>query len=187
MMITQLKNKLLLGAAAATIIFVGGGTVLIAHAQGAPTPTPPAQMQSQSQVETGEQDAIQDPSYSASITVNQGQNDGMSEKDEAANLQKQAIVTPAEAEAAALAANPGATVVKTELDNENGALVYSVELGSGLDVKVDAANAAILHTEQAGNDQAESGDADNVQEEVQQGSQMDDATETAVVEDAPGQ
>jgi len=121
--------------------------------------------------------------------VDQAQTEGMSEADEAAALQSQAVISPADAEAAALAANPGTTVVKTELDNENGVLVYSVELSNGLDVKVDAGNAAILHTEQAGNDGAESGDADNVQEEVQQqqGSQADDATETPGVEDATGQ
>lgn len=80
------------------------------------------------------------------------QNQDLSEADEAAALQANATITAVEAEAAALAANPGATVIKTELDNENGALVYSVELSNGNDVKVDAGTATILHTDAGGQD-----------------------------------
>jgi len=69
-------------------------------------------------------------------------------------------------------------------DNENGALVYSVELSNGLDVKVDAGNGTILSTEQADADE-EAGDLDDVQEEVE--SQADDALETPHAENAPGQ
>jgi hypothetical protein len=93
----------------------------------------------------------QDPVYAGSLSISPDQNSGMSESDEAAALQGMATLTAAQAESAALAANPGTTVVKTELDNENGALVYSVELGNGADVKVDAGNGAILHTDAGGN------------------------------------
>jgi hypothetical protein len=92
-------------------------------------------------------DGVQEPSYTGSIAVDQAQTEGMSESDEAAALQGKATISAADAEAAALAANPGATVVKTELDNENGALVYSVELSNGADVKVDAGNGSILFTD----------------------------------------
>jgi len=92
-------------------------------------------------------DGVQDPSYTGSIAVDQSQTEGMSEADESAALQGKASISAADAEAAALAANPGATVVKTELDNENGALVYSVELSNGADVKVDAGNGSILFTD----------------------------------------
>jgi len=107
--------------------------------------------------QVGDQNEVdeQQPQYTGSITVDESQYEGMSEADEAAALQAKAIITSAEAEAAALTANPGTTVVKTELDNENGVLVYSVELSNGMDVKVDAGNGEILHTEQAGNDAAE--------------------------------
>lgn len=88
----------------------------------------------------------QEPLYSSSISVPETQDDNLSESDEAAALAGLAKITADEAAAAALAANPGTTVVKTELENENGALVYSVELDNGLDVKVDAGNAAILYT-----------------------------------------
>jgi len=89
----------------------------------------------------------QDPSYAGSVTVDQTQAEGMSEADEATALQGKAAISAAEAEATALDANPGASVVKTKLDNENGALVYSVELNNGTDVKVDAGNASILFTD----------------------------------------
>jgi uncharacterized membrane protein YkoI len=71
----------------------------------------------------------------------------MNEAAESAVLRDQAIISAADAEAAALAANPGITVVKTELDNENGALVYSVELSNSADVKADAGNGSILFTD----------------------------------------
>lgn len=90
------------------------------------------------------------PSYSSSISVDQAATDGMSEADEAAALAGQAKISIDEAKTAALAANPGTTVIKAELDNENGALVYSVELSNGSDVKVDAGNGAILHTDAGG-------------------------------------
>lgn len=111
------------------------------------------------QVEDGQPDAAeapgavdagpdeQTPSYAGSIAVDQTATEGMSEADESAALLDKATITAADAEAAALAANPGATVVKTELDNENGALVYSVELSNGADVKVDAGNGSILFTD----------------------------------------
>jgi uncharacterized membrane protein YkoI len=89
----------------------------------------------------------QDPSYTGSVAVDQAQTESLSEADESAALQGITNISAADAEAAALAANPGATVVKIELDNENGALVYSVELSNGADVKVDAGNGTILFTD----------------------------------------
>jgi len=92
----------------------------------------------------------QQPQYSGSIKVDEAQYEGMSEADEAAVLQGLATISAADAETAALAANPSASVIKTELDNENGSLVYGVELtvnGKAYDVKVDAGTGAVLHTE----------------------------------------
>jgi len=89
----------------------------------------------------------QNPSYSGSIAVDQSKTDGMSETDEATALASMATITVEQAKTAALAANPGTTVIKAELDNENGVLVYSVELSNGSDVKVDAGNGAILYTD----------------------------------------
>jgi hypothetical protein len=93
-----------------------------------------------------EQDG-QFPGYGSSIRVDDAQYEGTSEADESAALAGLAKITPEQAKAAALQANPGTTVVKVELDNENGALVYSVELSNGMDVKVDAGSAAVLYTD----------------------------------------
>jgi hypothetical protein len=95
-------------------------------------------------------ESVQEPSYASSVAVDQAQTEGMSETDEAAALQDKATLSAADAETAALVANPGVSVVKTELDNENGALVYSVELRNGSEVKVDAGNGAILFSEAGG-------------------------------------
>ncbi len=117
-------------------------------------------------------DAVETPSYVSSITVDQALYDGMSEDAEGAALAGQAKITADEAKNAALAANPGASVTKVELDNENGALVYSVELNNGSDVKVDAGNGTVLVTEQADGDEAGHGvDTDDIQEELQEGPQ----------------
>jgi uncharacterized membrane protein YkoI len=101
--------------------------------------------------QVGDQNQVdeQQPQYAGSIQIDDSQYQGMSEAEEEAALQSKAIISAADAEQAALAANPGTTVVKTELDNENGVLVYSVELSNGKDVKVDAGNGQILHTETA--------------------------------------
>jgi uncharacterized membrane protein YkoI len=95
----------------------------------------------------------QSPSYNSSLTVDPAATDGMNETDEAAALSGQAKITIEQAKSAALAANPGAGVVKAELDNENGALVYSVELNTGANVKVDAGSGAILHTDTGADNQ----------------------------------
>jgi uncharacterized membrane protein YkoI len=69
------------------------------------------------------------------------------EADENAVLSDQASISAEEAMAAAEAANPGAKALEAELENENGVLVYEVELDNGLEVMVDAANGNILGTE----------------------------------------
>jgi uncharacterized membrane protein YkoI len=93
----------------------------------------------------------QSPSFTGSITLTESATSAnLSESAEAAALASQAKITTDRANAAALAANPGTTVVKTDLGNENGSLVYSVELSNGSDVKVDAGNAKILATDTGG-------------------------------------
>jgi len=135
-------NKWLIGSgilgALAVALLAGSLLVGSAFAQG---PTPP-------QADTGPDEQV--PSYDSSIRVDDAQYEGVSEADEAAALAGLATITPEQAKDAVLAANPGATVVKVELDNENGALVYSVELDNGADVKVDAGNGAVLYTDSGG-------------------------------------
>jgi uncharacterized membrane protein YkoI len=57
------------------------------------------------------------------------------------------LITAGQAEDAALAAYPDATVLEVELENENGCLVYEVELSNGLEVVIDAGNGEILYIE----------------------------------------
>jgi hypothetical protein len=69
------------------------------------------------------------------------------EADEADASPDQTGITADEARAAAETANPGTKSLEVELKNENGTLVYEVELDNGLEVMVDAANGNILGTE----------------------------------------
>jgi len=132
---------------ALVVALLVGNLAMPALAQG---PTPPAQSEAQTeeQADTGPNEQL--PAYASSIRVNEAQYEGASEADEATALASLATITPEQAKAAALAANPGATVVKVELDDENGALVYSVELSDGLDVEVDAGSAEVLYTDSGG-------------------------------------
>jgi uncharacterized membrane protein YkoI len=91
---------------------------------------------------------VQEPQLNGSIAVPEGQYEGLSETDEAGALASLANITPDDASAAAQAEVPG-QVQKVELDNENGSLVYSVEIG-GKDVKVDAGTGAVLLVETGG-------------------------------------
>ena len=98
--------------------------------------------------EPGGEQADDQAAYTSSITVA----DTGSEHDdaaEAAALQQLATISADEASQAALAAVPG-TVNTVELDNENGSVVYSVEVRTDaglIDVKVDAGNGSVLAQE----------------------------------------
>jgi uncharacterized membrane protein YkoI len=89
-------------------------------------------------------DQDQEPSYHSSVQL--PENDNQSEADEAKSLEASAKISPDQARQAALATVPG-TAGKVSLDNENGNVVYSVEItanGTTTDVKVDAGNGAVL-------------------------------------------
>jgi len=86
---------------------------------------------------------VQEPQLNGSIAVDEEQSGGLSEADEAAALAPLATISEDEAIAAAQAEVPG-TVDEVELEDENGSLVYSVDIGSR-DVKVDAGTGAVLH------------------------------------------
>ncbi|AKX94260.1 PepSY domain-containing protein [Neomoorella thermoacetica] len=123
----------------------------------------------------------QQPAYNASIKVANSQNDNGTEvnettekQNEAAEsqaLQARAKITADAAKSAALKAVPG-TVKKVALDNENGNLVYSVEIqaaSGSIDVKVDAGNGQVLAQDQDSGQDNEKGakgiDNDNIQVE----------------------
>lgn len=80
-------------------------------------------------------------------------NDDSAEAAESTALEALATITPAEAAAAAVSATPG-TAGTVQLENENGFVVYGVEVtasnGSVTDVKIDAGNGSVLVQEADG-------------------------------------
>lgn len=94
------------------------------------------------------------PAYQSSIKVPDQHN---GERGEAARLAALAKIDATRAISAALGQVPG-TVLKVALDNENGNLVYSVEIKTAnneiKDVKIDAGNGAVVHVD-AANDEDE--------------------------------
>jgi uncharacterized membrane protein YkoI len=92
------------------------------------------------------------PAYQSSIRVPEHAN---GERGEAARLVALAKIDATRATSAALAKVSG-SVLKVALDNENGNLVYSVEIktaSNGIkDVKVDAGDGAVLHVDAAGDE-----------------------------------
>ena len=112
-----------------------------------------------------EADGEQDPSYIGTIHVDDSAD--VSEDQEAATLQSLATITQDQAEQAALATAPGATVTKVTLDNENGWVVYSVTLDNGTEVKVDAGDGQVLATEtDEGDNEADGSEFDQEQEDA---------------------
>ncbi len=114
-------------AAALLIMAFGAGTPARAASQ-APGVKSGVAQQAQAQV----------PTITGSIKV---------PKPEPRDLSSLAKIRADQAMAAAQAAFPGAAVKKVELDNENGYLVYSLELSNGGEVLVDAGNGLVLRRE----------------------------------------
>lgn len=166
--------------AALGALLIGGVSVAMANNHGTPTDTPavnaeePAGGSDTDTLEDSEQTGPddegteadeadeagpdeQDPNYAGLATI--AVDESTMPEDEAAEasaLASLATVSQADAEAAALAAVSG-EIVQAELDNENGFVVWSIEVrdaaGTVHDVKIDAGNAAVLGTE-AGEDEA---------------------------------
>jgi uncharacterized membrane protein YkoI len=93
-----------------------------------------------------------EPNYESSVKVG---NQSKGESGEAAMLASQAKIDATQAASAALGQVPG-SVLKIALDNENGNLVYSVEIKTTSnevkDVKVDAGNGKVLAMDAGGED-----------------------------------
>jgi uncharacterized membrane protein YkoI len=73
--------------------------------------------------------------------------DASESQDNGVALPDQAAITQEEAEAIALAQYPGTKVVATELENEGGTLLYSIELDNGAEVELDANTGTVLPAE----------------------------------------
>ncbi len=119
-----------------------------------------------------ESDRIQEPTLDGSIKS--AEVEGQSEAEESSALTALATISSDEAAASALAANPGATVNGVELGNENGTVVYEVDLtdasGAALEVKIDAGTAAVLAQE--------SGDENESDASATEEAEGDEGTET---------
>lgn len=80
---------------------------------------------------------------------NESEAEDQAEVAESARLQSLATISADQAKSAALAQVAG-TVTKVELENEDGNVVYGVEIKTAdgeRDVKVDAGNGSVLHVE----------------------------------------
>lgn len=134
---TSRTKRLLFSGAAA--LGVAAGAASIAGAATSGNTQSPA-------IAQAEADDTQDPSYTSSVTAPEG-SESQSEADEATALKGLATITADQARDAALAAVPGKPG-DVELDNENGNVVWSVEVtgadGMVTDVKVDAGNGNVL-------------------------------------------
>lgn len=144
MKVTRTRKAIATGAAALGVLLGAAGITAAATNSGSAN---------QSSVES---DQAQEPSYQSSITAPDN-----------ATLDGLATITPEQAATAAANAT-GGTAGKVELENENGNVVYGVEVtqpdGTMLDVKVDAGNGTVLareddsdrESEKAGSEKADS-------------------------------
>ena len=167
--------------AALGALLIGGVSVAMANNHGTPTDAPAVnaeELAGGSDTDTleegdqtgGDSEAAEDteadeagpeeqePNYAGTATIAVDESTmPEDEAAEAAALAGLATVSQDAAEAAALAAVSG-DIMQAELDNENGFVVWSIEVrdaaGTVHDVKIDAGNAAVLGTE-AGEDDAE--------------------------------
>ena len=157
MPLSRTKRLIAVGATAL------GATVGLAGIVGFTSADAPKQPAS-AQADGKSGDQTQDPGYASSVTA--PEQNGQSEADQSAALQSLAKISPDQARDAALAAVPG-TADKVELDNENGNVVYSVQItanGAKTDVKVDAGNGSVLHQDSAQNEANQGAETPNGQE-----------------------
>ncbi len=173
MSIKDRTKRIILGGAAAVGLTLGVAALSGAATTPAPPPSAPAQHQA------AEQDQTQDPNLNGSIQS--PEDESASEADETKALEGLAKISAADAEKAAVAAVPGGTVNSTELGNENGSVVYEVDMtdanGTALEVKVDAGNAEVL--DQSADDEGSEAN------EGPEGPEANESTETGAPEVTP--
>jgi uncharacterized membrane protein YkoI len=147
-----------LGVTAALGLGVIGSVARAETPPPSPSPTAPARPTSTGATETKE------PAYTGSVRAPKDTGTEQSEAAESAALVSLAKISEADARNAALARFPGATIQKASLEDENGNVVWAIELTdankAAQEVKVDAGNAAILAVEAGGADNGKSGSED---------------------------
>jgi hypothetical protein len=164
-----------LAAVGVAAVVLGGGATIAAASGNSPATTGADTQQAGGEQNDGldggpgsEQQAA-DPSFTGTVPApaeteqQDGQEGSGSDAQEKAALEALATVSKSGAERAALTAVPG-TVAGTDLDNENGWVVYSVEVngadGTVTEVTVDAGNGSVLAQQaQDASDPADSRDA----------------------------
>jgi hypothetical protein len=141
------SRGVLLGAGLLAVALAGATGIALAQSSNGSKPPPVRELDDTS------------PGKSSSVTVAPSQPG--TETDEGTALQGLAKITPDQAKAAAVAVVPG-NATKVELENEDGNVVYAVEVtgtdGKQTDLKIDAGNGAVLSKE------SESGDSQSVDE-----------------------
>ncbi len=134
------KRLALIGCALLLVSLAIGATGMVSAQNAEKTNLQVSDKESDSGID--EQD-IQEPLYTSSITVPES---SLSEEQESSELAKYATISEKPAETVALQLVPG-ELGKIGLENENGNVVYSVEImtSTGItDVKVDAGNGHVL-------------------------------------------
>jgi uncharacterized membrane protein YkoI len=148
----KINRFIALAAIALLVVGAMGAVSLKAFAQ---STTPPAQSQGCDQQDDDAAEVQNAPDTDNveqecgdQTTSDNGQESESAESDsqDAAPTGTPAITAAAAQKTAEEYLNVG-DAVKVELDDENGALVYSVEFSNGTDVKVDAMTGSILGTE----------------------------------------
>ena len=134
-------KKIIAGVAAASVLTVGAGAAMAA--QQSPQETTGTQAAQQQEQEPSFNGSVAAPETEANDATENPGNDAA----EAKQLEGLARIDQPAAEGAALGAVPG-KVQQTELDNENGSVVYSVEIlgqdGKLQEVVVDAGDGKVL-------------------------------------------
>lgn len=103
-------------------------------------------LQGESAAEDNKAD-VQEPAYKGSVAAPADNGKEENKADEQKLLSTLAKITAQQAEDAAIKAVPGGQAIKAELENENGYVVYGVQVkaqNKNLDVKVDAGNGQVL-------------------------------------------
>jgi len=137
---TVSKKKAIVGSLAGLVLVSGTalGGIAVANANSSNTPS--------SGTTQGEQDDQNETAVKGSISVPESTTE-VPDAEESAQLAKLATVDATAAEAAATASVPGSTVIKTDLNDEDGFLVYDVDVKDGAgtvtEVTVDAGNVTV--------------------------------------------
>ena len=176
------RNKAVVAGLATAAALAGGVGVATASGPSASPDSmaPSAQSEGAEQPEgTTEQPEgteEQEPSLNGSVPATEVP--GETEQQEEARLSSDAKVSKSDAEAAALQAVPG-TVTASELGNENGSLVWEVDVqkadGSAVEVKVDAGDGTVLAQE--ADDEGDEGTSESEDGEQNETDEQDEAGE----------